>query len=264
VFAAACCPQPPLLVPELGGAPAGDARADESDRSLARMRTACTGAVGRLLAAGPDVVVVIGTLPERTTGARDPVWWPGGATGSLTPWGVAVAAGRPDSLSPTAAAVDGTGDSPLPLSLVLGAWLLDQVGSRVRREYVGVSAAYPPDRCAALGREVAARSGGVGLLVMADGSACRVPDSPVRHDPRAVTFDDAVTRALATADRSMLAGLDATVAADLGIQGRAAWQVAAAATAAAPRLAGRLWYHGAPFGVGYAVATWSTSSDASL
>jgi hypothetical protein len=53
-----------------------------------------------------------------------------------------------------------------------------------------------------------------------------------RVDRRSVDFDAAVARALADADPDALAMVDAGLAAELGATGRAAWQVAAAASAA--------------------------------
>ena len=60
IVAAAVCPSPPLLAPELTG------QAD----ILPELRAACAAAVARLLAAAPDVVVVAG--PAETTGPCDP------------------------------------------------------------------------------------------------------------------------------------------------------------------------------------------------
>ncbi len=60
IVAAAICPSPPLLAPELTG------QAD----ILPELRAASAAAVARLLAAAPDVVVVAG--PAETTGPCDP------------------------------------------------------------------------------------------------------------------------------------------------------------------------------------------------
>jgi hypothetical protein len=51
LVAAAVCPHPPLPVPELGGA---------QPAPLDELRTACRDAVGLLLEAGPDLLILIG------------------------------------------------------------------------------------------------------------------------------------------------------------------------------------------------------------
>ena len=61
IIAAALCPSPPLLVRELTGA----------DPVAADLREACAAAVGALLAARPEVIVVVGTGPQT-------VPWPAG------------------------------------------------------------------------------------------------------------------------------------------------------------------------------------------
>ncbi|MGH3171529.1 MAG: hypothetical protein ACRDN0_37420, partial [Trebonia sp.] len=61
IIRAALCPSPPLLAREL------TARA----AAVPELRDACAAAVARLLAAGPDVVVVVGG------GAETAAWEPG-------------------------------------------------------------------------------------------------------------------------------------------------------------------------------------------
>jgi aromatic ring-opening dioxygenase LigB subunit len=100
----------------------------------------------------------------------------------------------------------------------------------------------------------------VALLVMGDGTARRGEKAPGYADPRAEAFDATVVRALAGGDPRTLADLDPTLAAELLVAGRAPWQVlAGAALAARPGGAWRadLRYADAPYGVGYAVASWS-------
>ncbi|MEO3768694.1 hypothetical protein ABGA99_36235, partial [Streptomyces sp. B5E4] len=99
-------------------------------------------------------------------------------------------------------------------------------------------------------------AGGVGLLVMGDGSARRTQKAPGYYDERAAGFDAEAARALGAADTTALAALDAELAADLQARGRACWQVAAGAAEDAT-LRGALLYDEAPYGVGYFVATWS-------
>jgi hypothetical protein len=142
------------------------------------------------------------------------------------------------------------GDAPgnLPLSLLIGRWLAPQA-----HEYVAVASDASPEDCAKLGAEIA-DSDRVGLLIMGDGSACRTQKAPGYLDERAAPFDEAVARALATADRGALLTLDPDLAAELLVAGRAAWQVLAGADGPISR--SELLYHDAPYGVGYLVASW--------
>ena len=99
VSAIAFCPSPPLLVPELAAGAAGE---------LDPLRAACREAVGRLLAARPDEVVVIATGPVTSQ-------FPAGTGGTLAGYGVPVPAALPGGPPRP---------GPLPLALTLGAWLL--------------------------------------------------------------------------------------------------------------------------------------------
>ena len=68
--------------------------------------------------------------------------------------------------------------------------------------------------------------------------------------------------ALTAADAEALAALDPTLAAELMVNGRAAWQLAAGALAARPddvetRVRGTRYYKEAPYGVGYTVVGWN-------
>jgi aromatic ring-opening dioxygenase LigB subunit len=219
--AAAVCPHPPLLVPEVacGAAP-----------ELDSLRAACAEAVRRLAAAS-DVVVVVGSGPATRDFGPD-------ASGSLRPYGADVTIGG--------------GPAVLPLSLTIGRWLLGAPPAGHR----AVAQDAPAESCARLGAEIAALAGRVGLLVMGDGSACRTERSPGYLDERAVGFDAEVARALAEADTDALAALDPAVAADLVAAGRAPWQVLAGA-ARDGRFGGELLAGEAPYGVGYFVASWA-------
>ncbi|MFI7063455.1 class III extradiol dioxygenase subunit B-like domain-containing protein [Kribbella sp. NPDC050124] len=223
VISAAVCPHPPLLVPEVASGAAGE---------LDDLRAACLAAVDHLSAA--DRLLVVGSGDEQQ--------YDGSAGGSFGAYGA------PGVLV-------GTGDAVLPLSLAMGAWLLEQskaVG--LPRSYLAVSPDTPPAQCLALGREIAAGNDRVGLLVMGDGSARRSEHSPVHLHPRAEVFDTTVATALGRADSVVLAALDPDLAAELQAAGRAPWQVLAGVLEG---LSGNLSYHAAPYGVGYFVATFS-------
>jgi hypothetical protein len=236
IVAAALCPCPPLLAAELTG------QAD----ILPELRAACATAVGRMLAAGPDVVAVVGLA--ETTGTWDPA-------GELSLASYAPAL-RATALR--AAAVRTTGP-PLPLALGIGALLLDNAGYAGSRILRGIDAAEPAAGCLALGREVAASASRVALLAVGDGSARRSASAPGYLDERAAPFDEAVERAVRDGDLAALASLDPALATDLLAAGRPAWQVLAGALLASPLAADRphteILYSDAPLGVTYLVAT---------
>ncbi|MFI7409820.1 class III extradiol dioxygenase subunit B-like domain-containing protein [Streptomyces sp. NPDC049627] len=241
LVAAAVCPCPPLLVPELaaGAAPELDAA-----------RAACTDALGVLAAARPDLLVVVGPGEEDGYAA-----YPQGARGTFRGFGVDidVRLGR----------AEGGTDAPvlterrLPTSLAVAAWLLERTGwSDAPIEGLAVGEPLPAERCTDIGRDIAARAERVALLVMGDASACRTLKAPGYLDERAAPFDASVARALGEADVAALSTLDIELAHELKASGRAPWQVLAGAADAAG-LAGGLLYDAAPYGVGYLVATWS-------
>ncbi|MFD8152862.1 MULTISPECIES: class III extradiol dioxygenase subunit B-like domain-containing protein [unclassified Streptomyces] len=236
LVAAAACPCPPLLVPEVaaGAAPELDAA-----------RAACVDALGVLAAARPDRLVVVG--PQQGTGSEP---YAEGTPGSFRGFGVALDV----RLGP---AGDAEGERRLPYSLAVAAWLLERTGWRdAPVEGLGVGEQLAPQRCLDNGRDVAARAGRVALLVMGDASACRTLKAPGYLDERAAPFDAGVARALGTADLAALGALDTGLAQELKVSGRAPWQVLAGAAEDAG-LGGSLLYEDAPYGVGYLVATWS-------
>ncbi|MFD5736709.1 class III extradiol dioxygenase subunit B-like domain-containing protein [Streptomyces sioyaensis] len=235
LVAAAFCPCPPLLVPEVaaGAAPELDA-----------LRAACVDAVGVLAAARPDRLVVLGPADEAGQGPH-----PQGALGSFRGFGVDL-----DVPLGAAETVPGRG---LPPSLSVGAWLLSRTDwDDAPVEALGVAQPLPRERCVATGREIAAAAPRVALLVMGDGSARRTVKAPGYFDERAEPFDAMVAHALGAADLAALTVLDEELATGLQASGRACWQVAAAAAEDAD-LRGRLLREEAPYGVGYFVATWS-------
>ena len=241
IVAAAICPCPPLLARELTG----------QAEVLPELRAACAAAVGSLAAAGPDVIVVAG--PDEETGSWDP-------DGRLDTAAYAPAV-APDPRG-------GRTAPGLPLSLGIGARLLDEAGYTGPRALHGIAALAAPDDCLRLGREVARSAPRVALLAMGDGSARRSVSAPGYLDERAAPFDAAVERAVRDADLAALAALDPGLAADLMAVGRPAWQVLAGALGAAiagddraaadgpppGRLQSEVLYCDAPLGVAYLVA----------
>jgi hypothetical protein len=238
LVAAAVCPCPPLLVPEVAAGAAAE---------LDGLRAACQDALAVLAAARPDRLVVAGPVPGNGHET-----FPPGTRGSLRGFGVDVETALPDGEAAPAAGVAG-----LPPSLTVGAWLLSRVGWRsAPATGLAVGEERTPDVCAALGRELATGDERLALLVLGDGSARRSPSAPGALDERAEGFDAAAARALGDADLAALAGLDAALAAELKAAGRSCWQVLAGAADGAG-LAGRLLWNDAPYGVGYVVASWS-------
>lgn len=229
IVAAVVCPHPPLLVPQV---------APGADDELGALRDACLAAVRGLVASGPKRVVVVGAgdlasdVDER-------------AGGTLAGFGVDVRGGGADLV--------------LPLSLTIGAWLLDAAGWAGPRTYSTATAS--------TGRP--ATDDDVALLVMADGTNGRSEKAPGFLDERAEPFDAAVARALASGDAQSLLALDADLGAELGSTGVPALHAMGemlggttqGATAAAPAEA-RVLFDGAPLGVGYVVAEWVPSGTA--
>ncbi|HET7529729.1 MAG TPA: hypothetical protein VFJ98_02095 [Mycobacteriales bacterium] len=211
---AAVCPHPPLLVPELAAGAAAE---------LDDLRARCHAAVERLAEARPQLLVVVGA----DTGVR---------ASSFAPWGRDVVVDVPE---------------PLPLPLLVGAWLT----RGTTRSFVAVAPEMDASECAELGAELADGADRVALLVMGDGSARHTEKAPGYLDPCAAPYDARVAQALGSADSAALGALDPAEAEGLLVAGRPAWQVLAGATADTGFEVVDPW-HGAPYGVGYHVVTW--------
>lgn len=247
LVAAAVCPCPPLLVPEVAAGAAPD---------LDGLRAACADAVGVLAASRPDRLVVVGPAAEPRSGEFEQ-----GSPGSFREFGVPVdvtlgpAAPASDASFSDAPASDVTGLRVLPPSLAVAGWLL-RGWSGAPVYGLGVAEHLAAEACVARGQELGRADGRVALLVMGDGSACRTVKAPGYLDERAEPFDTAVAAALGAADHSALAGLDAGLAAELKAAGRAPWQILAGAAESAG-LTGELLHEAVPYGVAYFVATWT-------
>lgn len=248
IIAAALCPSPPLLMPGLTGAAC----------VLPDLRQACEQAVAELVATDPDVVAVVG--PGEQT-----MIWDAAARLDLAAFapgiGVALLA-RGDALPAGGhpRALDGTEPVPvhrgsgLPVSLGIGGWLLDQAGHAGELMLQSVAGHESAERCARLGADLATAPARTGLLVLADGSACRNPKAPGYFDERSAGFDAEVERAVRAGDLDALLAIDVGLAGDLMATGRPAWQVLAGALTG-ERLATEIRYCDDPFGVAYLVAS---------
>ncbi|MET9247303.1 hypothetical protein [Nonomuraea sp. NPDC003709] len=223
IAAVACVPQTPLLLPGLGGRPVPE---------IDRLRDAAAGAVTFLLEQEVDEVIVVGAA--RSTGphpadAPDP-------TARLAP-----APGRRSV----------PGELPVPLAVARS--LL--AGCDMPWSLYGAAQDAGPEVHRDLGAPLGRRPGRGGLLVAADGSACRTEKAPGYFDPRALGLDQRIVTALRHGDVSGLAALDPEACRDLLVSGRAAWHVMAGACEGGRWLA-RMLYEDDPFGVAYWVATW--------
>ncbi|TFV86836.1 hypothetical protein [Blastococcus sp. CT_GayMR16] len=224
--AVAFCPSPPLLLPGVEGRAAPE---------TAELRRACAEAVGRMLAARPEVVVVVGGGPAP--GVR----FGAGDRGDLRGFGVDLEIAFAERVRP--------GGRNLALAHTIGAWLLDEAGFAGTRVGVG-----PAD----LGQLVRDLPGPLGILAMGDGSARRTVKAPGYLDDAAAPFDATVAAALASGDAAALAALDLGEGERLLAAGTRTWQaVGAALTGRA--VTAHLLLDAAPFGVGYLVADWTAA-----
>lgn len=228
IVATAVCPHPPLLLRELCGA----------QDTVSELRSACRQAVGALMAARPDTLVVLGGA-ERTQ-AWDPTLPVG-----VRRFGTTTA---PDAVV-------------LPQSLAVARRLLDETGWAGALRMQAVAWDADPDVVAGVADTVESAAGDpdgrVALLVLGDGSARRGEKAPGHLDGRAVAFDDEVGRALAEGDAAALTRVDPLLADQLLARGRASFAVLGAIVsrqAVQPRAS--VLYRDAPYGVMYTVALW--------
>jgi hypothetical protein len=207
------------------------------DPVLPELLHAAATAARWLIAYRPEVIAVVG--PADRTAA-----WP-------IPGHLDLAAYAPPLAARNQHGASVTGPS-LPPALGLGARLLDQAGYSGRRLLHSVSPEDQPTSCQELGLALADLSDRTGLLVMADGSACRSPRAPGHLDNRAAGFDAAIEDAIRSGDLTALQALDQHLARELLATARPTWQVLAAAM---PNPSpGRILYADAPLGVYYLVA----------
>jgi hypothetical protein len=203
------------------------------DIEVTALREACAVAVSQLLAAKPDVVVVVGAA-ERS------VAFPAVAAGSLRRYGIPFSTGA--------------GEPVLPLPLTVGAWLLRGLETG-RILLQGVWHALPVSGCLDLGARLAATAPRVGMLAMGDGPARRAAGPHGAADPAADAYDKELAAAFAAADADRLAALDPASDTELMVAGRPAWQVLAGA-ARGRDLRGQVLFGAAPLEVSYLVAAW--------
>ncbi|WP_256667995.1 hypothetical protein [Nocardia cyriacigeorgica] len=245
---AALVPSPPVLVPELcGGLGVGAAAAE--------LRAATLAAIGDLAAVTSRWTVV-------GVGAFDQVMGPG-TVGTFRGFGV----DRVVALTGIGPIETTDADPELPLPVLIAAWLREQAAPDAVADARIVAADSPVDRCAELGAKLRAELDADprphGVLVVADGATTLSTSAPGYFDPRAASRQAALENALGAGDRAGLLALDPIECAEVGIRGRAAYQVLAGvfgADAADPAIDTR--YQDAPFGVGYQVSVWRPDTGA--
>ncbi len=222
IAAAAICPPTPLLARELTGL----------DPVIPELRRACAAAVERLVRSEPEVIAVVGPGPRTAA-------WPADGRLNLAAFAPALGTRAPGPA--------------LPLPLGLGTHLLEKGGYTGPRLLQSLSHEEPAAGCLRLGADLSCLGDRVGLLVMADGSACRSLRAPGYLDPRAAAFDAALERAVRSGDLGPLRAMDQGLARELLATGRPGWQVLAGAMPGrAP--ATEILYSDDPFGVFYLVA----------
>jgi hypothetical protein len=111
---------------------------------------------------------------------------------------------------------------------------------------------------AVLGAQLGADGARVALILVTDGAACHGPKAPRAEDARAQEYDDGVCAALASGQPRRLAQIDVDLGDELGATGPQLWPLLVAA--AEGDMIGEVLWAGAPYGVGWAVASWRLPS----
>ncbi|MFC7450097.1 hypothetical protein [Rhodococcus daqingensis] len=233
--AAALVSSPPLLIPELAGGAAAE---------TAGLRVAST-----------DVAARLGELSTRWTAigvGRTECEFPATTSGSFRGYGADVRVALSDE-APEAF------DPDLPLAALIAGWLRAAAPAETVVDAIIVAEDTSPVYCAELGVRLRERLDAEplnhGVLVVADGARTLTAKAPGAFDERAPEAQGELDRALDSGDTEYLAELDPVACLDIGIEGRAAWQVLAGLFGRRPR-ATQTYYQGAPYGVGYHVGMW--------
>jgi hypothetical protein len=252
---AALVPETVLLVPGAAGRAV----------VLEDVRAAALDAVGALVAAAPDRLVVVASGPvDRVVEAPvRPSLAAAGIADGVLGWAVPPEAGGPRG------AVPAVGASVALLALAHAGWVgpLTVLEVAPCDELATGADAAPAERARAAalrarGAELAAQPGRLALLVAGSLSARRGTGAPLAPDERAGPLDDAVLEDLATADPpalDRLGRISGSLAAELAVTAWAPLQVLLGAAEAAGPLDASVEHASAPFGVTYAVTVWRAS-----
>jgi hypothetical protein len=261
LISAAIVPGPPAFVAELMGA---------AVRELDDLRTAADGAVAdavSLLVAAADETSSdhVATQPASSSAplvAAQLVVVGPGQPGEFEASGpVSFASFGRDVTLP--ALVDGVGVvRDLPTALMVARYLASRdLAAHPDHAAVWATASWVttngPD-AAALGEKLREDGTLVALILVADGATCHGPKAPRAEDSRAPAYEDAVCAALESGQPRRLAKVDVALGAELGATGPQVWPVLVAA--ADGDGIGELHWRGAPYGVGWVVASWRRST----
>jgi hypothetical protein len=248
LIAAAVVPGPPAFVSELMGSAAHE---------LDDLRRAADSAVSRAVS---DLVAVSSDSPTSgplvtqlvVVGPGEPGEF--NAVGPVSFWSF----GR-EVVIPALA--EGAGDNDLPTPLMVARYLASRdVAAHPEHADVWATARWivsSGSDSAALGERLRDDGTRVALILVADGALCHGPKAPWAEDPRAEAYDDEVWDVLASGQLGRLAQIDADLGDELGASGPQVWPVLFTAAAAGNGIGiGEVLWRGAPYGVGWAVATW--------
>ena len=267
LVSAAVVPGPPAFVAELMGSAAhelddlrqaadqvvsralSDLLAAAADFLSAESESDLNAGLGLASASGSDSVqlVVVGPGKPREYDAAGPVTFAG--------------FGR-DVVVPTL--VEGRrGERGLPTPIMVARYLASRdVAAHAAHVDLWASARWITTSgvdASVLGDQLRAEGTRVALILVADGADCHGPKAPRAEDTRAQAYDDGVCAALASGEPGQLAQIDVDLGDELGATGQLVWPVLVAA-AGGHRIGEVLWA-GAPYGVGWAVASWRKPDD---
>lgn len=233
IVGAVLCPAAPLLIPGVA-----DGVVAEQSGWVPEVRST----VGRLAGRCDRILVVTAGRQRRWSDRlpRDPGIHP---FGRGTGWRISETTPTP---TPTWAPGIWVARALLPEGYLIGCELDLQSGLR------------PGGGIAAAGPIATDPSVALGLLALADGALCHGPGAPLAADGRAEQFEHILERALSTGDPATLrswAADNRELAVELGATTAGALALFAELTA------GSTWsataeYLGAPYGVGYHLASW--------
>ncbi|MEO8328978.1 MAG: hypothetical protein ABI586_03140, partial [Candidatus Nanopelagicales bacterium] len=152
LVAAAVVPSTPLLIPSVASGAAHE---------LDELRVGCGNAIGVVLASNPDVLVVVG-------GGDSDATYQAGAVGTLHPYGVDIEVVLPGTNNQVVLPAAQQPRSSMPLSLMVGSWLIGRDGWQGRA--IGQSIAFATDSVAAarMGVDCAQAAPRVAMVVVGD------------------------------------------------------------------------------------------------
>lgn len=257
----AVVPAAPALIPELmaGAAPEVDPVREAATRAMAAVARSLLGPAGL-----PPLgrLVIAGLAADGVEGGSRSYDLAGAVTD--TSFGTALALPALPGAAPATniAAPEGDPDVAMPTPLLIAR----RLAADVAREHPETDPLWrdalwitlTPEAVDDYARSLVVEDAPIGLVLIADGAACHGPKAPRAEDPRANAYDDAVCRALTSADPGDFAVLDRQLGHDLTAEGADLWPLLAAAAADTQGHGWRpeLLWRGTPYGVGWFVATW--------